>query len=179
MAYNIGARTRLANIIVALMCGITLVFGATVVSIFPKVILGGLLLNLGLDFLVEWLVDTWKRLQRMDYFVIVIILLVIGTVGFLEGIVIGLLMSIALFVIKYSKVEVIKYELSGKTFSSNVGRSEPMNKILEEKGDQIFILPLQGFVFLGLPIRFWKEFRNDSSLILPISYLFLYLTLGK
>jgi SulP family sulfate permease len=167
MAYNIGARTRLANIIVALMCGITLVFGATVVSIFPKVILGGLLLNLGLDFLVEWLVDTWKRLQRMDYFVIVIILLVIGTVGFLEGIVIGLLMSIALFVIKYSKVEVIKYELSGKTFSSNVGRSEPMNKILEEKGDQIFILPLQGFVFFGtanqILERVQKRFESDPS----------------
>ncbi|HIA94452.1 MAG TPA: SulP family inorganic anion transporter, partial [Candidatus Marinimicrobia bacterium] len=109
MAYNIGARTRLSNIIVALLCGVTLVFGAKVISIFPKVILGGLLLNLGLDFLVEWLVDTWKRLQKMDYLVIVLILVVIGTVGFLEGIVIGLLMSIALFVIKYSKVEVIKY----------------------------------------------------------------------
>ena len=68
MAYNIGARTRLSNIIVALLCGITLIFGAKVISVFPKVILGGLLLNLGLDFLVEWLVDTWKRLQKMDYF---------------------------------------------------------------------------------------------------------------
>ena len=98
---------------------------------------------------MEWLVDTWKRLQKMDYLVIVLILVVIATVGFLEGIVIGLLMSIALFVIKYSKVEVIKYELSGKTYSSNVGRSDQMKKILEENGDKIFILPLQGFVFFG------------------------------
>ena len=77
---------------------------------------------------MEWLVDTWKRLQKMDYLVIVLILVVIATVGFLEGIVIGLLMSIALFVIKYSKVEVIKYELSGKTYSSNVDRSDQMKK---------------------------------------------------
>jgi SulP family sulfate permease len=173
MAYNIGARTRLSNIIVALLCGVTLVFGAKVISIFPKVILGGLLLNLGLDFLVEWLVDTWKRLQKMDYLVIVLILVVIGTVGFLEGIVIGLLMSIALFVIKYSKVEVIKYELSGKTFSSNVGRSEYMKKILEEKGDQIFILPLQGFVFFGTANQILERVqrRFDSSPDIDLSYL--------
>ena len=47
---------------------------------------------------MEVLVETWKRLQNMDYLVIVLILVVIATVGFLEGIVIGLLMSIALFV---------------------------------------------------------------------------------
>ena len=157
----------------ALFCGITLIFGAKVISVFPKVILGGLLLNLGLDFLVEWLVDTWKRLQKMDYLVIVLILVVIATVGFLEGIVIGLLMSIALFVIKYSKVEVIKYELSGKTYSSNVGRSEQMKKILEDNGDKIFILPLQGFVFFGtanqILERVQKRFESDP--IIDMSFL--------
>jgi SulP family sulfate permease len=173
MAYNIGARTRLSNIIVALLCGVTLIFGAKVISIFPKVILGGLLLNLGLDFLVEWLVDTWKRLQKIDYLVIVLILVVIATVGFLEGIVIGLLMSIALFVIKYSKVEVIKYELSGKTYSSNVGRSDQMKKILEENGDKIFILPLQGFVFFGTANQILERVqqRFESEPTIDISFL--------
>ena len=44
-----------------------------------KVILGGLLLNLGLGFLVEWLVDTWNKLHKSDYLVIVLILITIGT----------------------------------------------------------------------------------------------------
>ena len=149
LAYNLGSRSRLPSIIVAVFCGIALLIGAQALSIFPKVILGGLLLNLGLEFLVEWLVDTWKRLHKSDYLVIVLILIVIGTVGFLEGIVIGLLMSIALFVINYSKVEVVKYELTGKTFNSNVERSEYLRKILDDNGDQIFILPLQGFIFFG------------------------------
>ena len=149
LAYNIGSRSRLPSIIVAVFCGIALLIGAQALSVFPKVILGGLLLNLGLEFLVEWLVDTWKRLHKSDYLVIVLILIVIGTVGFLEGIVIGLLMSIALFVINYSKVEVVKYELTGKTFNSNVERSEYLRKILDDNGDQIFILPLQGFIFFG------------------------------
>ena len=149
MSYNLGARSRVPSIVVALLCTITLVFGAQVLSIFPKVILGGLLLNLGLKFLVEWLVDTWKKLHKSDYLVIVLILIVIGAVCFLQGLVIGLLMSIVLFVINYSKVEVVKYELTGKTFRSNVERSENLKQFLELSGGQIFILHLQGFIFFG------------------------------
>ena len=167
LAYNLGSRSRLPSIIVAVFCGIVLLIGAQALSIFPKVILGGLLLNLGLEFLVEWLVDTWKRLHKSDYLVIVLILIVIGTVGFLEGIVIGLLMSIALFVINYSKVEVVKYELTGKTFNSNVERSEYLRKILDDNGDQIFILPLQGFIFFGtankLLQRVLDRIESDTS----------------
>ena len=167
LAYNLGSRSRLPSIIVAVFCGITLLIGAQALSIFPKVILGGLLLNLGLEFLVEWLVDTWKRLHKSDYLVIVLILIVIGTVGFLEGVVIGLLMSIALFVINYSKVEVVKYELTGKTFNSNVERSEYLRKILDDNGDQIFILPLQGFIFFGtankLLQRVLDRIESDTS----------------
>jgi len=167
LAYNLGSRSRLPSIIVAVFCGIALLIGAQALSIFPKVILGGLLLNLGLEFLVEWLVDTWKRLHKSDYLVIVLILIVIGTVGFLEGIVIGLLMSIVLFVINYSKVEVVKYELTGKTFNSNVERSEYLRKILDDNGDQIFILPLQGFIFFGtankLLQRVLDRIESDTS----------------
>ena len=153
MAYNIGARSRLSSIVVALLCAFTLFFGANVLSIFPKVILGGLILNLGLSFLEEWLYDTWAKLTRNDYFVIVLILFVIAAVGFLEGIVIGLLMSIVLFVLSYSKVEVVKHELTGTTFHSNVERSEYLKQIIADHGEQISILPLQGFIFFGTANR--------------------------
>ena len=160
LAYNIGSRSRLPSIIVAIFCGIALLVGAQILSIFPKVILGGLLLNLGLEFLVEWLVDTWKRLNKSDYLVILLILIVIGTVGFLEGIVIGLLMSIVLFVVNYSKVEVVKYELTGKTFNSNVERSAYLRQILDDNGDHVFILPLQGFIFFGTANRLLQRVLN-------------------
>ncbi|MEE2765199.1 MAG: SulP family inorganic anion transporter [Candidatus Neomarinimicrobiota bacterium] len=153
MAYNIGARSRLSSIVVVLLCAFTLFFGANVLSIFPKVILGGLILNLGLSFLEEWLYDTWSKLTRNDYFVIVLILFVIAAVGFLEGIVIGLLMSIVLFVLSYSKVEVVKHELTGTTFHSNVERSEYLKRIITDHGEQISILPLQGFIFFGTANR--------------------------
>ena len=169
MSYNLGARSRVPSIVAALICGTTLVFGAQILSIFPKVILGGLLLSLGLGFLVEWLVDTWKKLRKSDYLVVVLILITIGTVGFLEGVVIGLLLSILLFVINYSKVEVVKHELNGKTFKSKVERSENLKQRLEHSGDQIFILSLQGFIFFGtanrLLRRVLERIETDEGLL--------------
>ena len=153
LAYNIGARSRLSSIVVVLVCTFTLFFGANVLSIFPKVILGGLLLNLGLSFLEEWLYDTRAKLTGNDYFVILLILFVIAAVGFLEGIVIGLFMSIILFVLSYSKVKVVKHELTGTTFHSNVERSQYLKRIIVDHGEQIGIFSLQGFIFFGTANR--------------------------
>ena len=52
LAHKLGARSRRPSMIAAIFCGVALVFGAQVLSVFPKVVLGGLLLNLGLLFLV-------------------------------------------------------------------------------------------------------------------------------
>ena len=149
LAYSIGARSRLSTIVVAILCAGALFFGSKILSVFPRVILGGLLFNLGLSFVVDWLINTWNRVPKNDYIIIILIFLIIGTVGFLEGVLAGLMASVILFVISYSKVETIKHTLTGKTFHSNVERSERLKSIIEDSGDQILILPLQGYLFFG------------------------------
>jgi len=159
LSISIGSKSKLTNIVIALLCAITLFFGSEVLSFFPRIILGGLLFNLGLSFLVDWLYSTWLRVPKTDYAIILLIFLVIGTVGFLEGVITGLLMSVVLFVVSYSKVEIIKHELTGKTFHSNVERSESLKNIIDDSGDQTLILPLQGFIFFGSANRLLERIK--------------------
>ena len=159
LSISIGSKSKLTNIVIALLCAITLFFGSEVLSFFPRIILGGLLFNLGLSFLVDWLYSTWSRVPKTDYTIILLIFLVIGTVGFLEGVITGLLMSVILFVVSYSKVEIIKHELTGKTFHSNVERSESIKNIIDDSGDQTLILPLQGFIFFGSANRLLERIK--------------------
>jgi len=159
LSISIGSKSKLTNIVIALLCAITLFFGSEVLSFFPRIILGGLLFNLGLSFLVDWLYSTWSRVPKTDYTIILLIFLVIGTVGFLEGVITGLLMSVVLFVVSYSKVEIIKHELTGKTFHSNVERSESLKNIIDDSGDQTLILPLQGFIFFGSANRLLERIK--------------------
>src|SRR5205085_12348215 len=117
-----GARSRVVGVASAAMCLAALLFGASAVARFPRFVLGGLVLFLGLSFLVEWLYDSWFRLARAEYAVVVLILLVVAMVGFLPGVAVGLVVAVVLFVVNYSRTDVIRHVLTGASLTSNVER---------------------------------------------------------
>jgi len=147
--FRLGSRNRISSIISAGLCGIVLLTGIGVSSYFPKPLLGGLLFYLGMTFLVDWLYSAWFKLPKMEYFLVVAILLTIAMFGFLQGTILGILIAVVLFVINYSRIEVVKHSLTGENYRSNVDRSLRMQHILEEQGVQIEIMKLQGFIFFG------------------------------
>ncbi|RIK31739.1 MAG: hypothetical protein DCC56_06040 [Anaerolineae bacterium] len=149
LAHRLGAKSRLANLISASICGLTLFFGASLISFFPKPVLGGMLLYLGLTFLSDWLIDARKSLPLLDYLLVWVILFIIATVGFLEGIAAGIFIAAALFVVSYSRVSVIKNTLDGSIYHSKVDRPKIHRDILHQHGSEIFIMSLQGFIFFG------------------------------
>ncbi|MCU0567712.1 MAG: SulP family inorganic anion transporter [Oculatellaceae cyanobacterium Prado106] len=172
---KIGAKSRLVGILAATICLVTLLLGETLVALFPKPVLGGVALFLGLSFLVEWVYDAWFKLPRADYGIVVLILFVIATVGFLQGVAVGLVVSIARFVINYSQVNVTKQILSGATYQSNIVRSLHQERFLREEGDQIYILNLQGFLFFGTANALLNRIRDrlqDPNLI-PLRFAVL------
>ena len=59
---KMGSYGRFAAILSAALCAVTLFFGGSLLSLLPKFILGGLLLFLGLSFLIEWLYDGWFKM---------------------------------------------------------------------------------------------------------------------
>jgi SulP family sulfate permease len=149
LGFRMGATGRMAGLFCAAVCGATLFFGSSLLTYFPKPILGGLLLYLGLCFLIEWVYDAYFKLPKLDYLLILLILFVIGTFGFLEGVGTGILVAVVLFVINYSRVKVVKYSLSGVNYHSNVDRGGETQRLLNTQGEQLAILKLQGYVFFG------------------------------
>jgi SulP family sulfate permease len=160
LAHRLGAKSRIANVISGLICGAALFFGASVISYFPKPVLGGMLLYLGLSFLVDWLIDARRSLPTLDYILVWVILVIIASIGFLEGIVVGTFIAAILFVISYSRVDVIKNTLDGSIYHSKVDRPRLHRDILSEKGDEIYILSLQGFIFFGTVQNVLEKIRR-------------------
>ena len=134
LAHRLGARSRLVNLISALLCGAALFFGASLISYFPKVVLGGMLLYLGLTFLSEWLIDARRFLPAIDYLLVWLILAIIVAFGFLQGIAAGIFIAAILFVITYSRVNIIKNVLNGQIFHSNVDRPKVHRDLLTKHG---------------------------------------------
>ncbi|MGH2766606.1 MAG: SulP family inorganic anion transporter [Actinomycetota bacterium] len=149
LAHRAGARTRLPGIVGAAICLATLVFGAGALSLIPKPVLGGLLLYLGLGFLIDWVVLAWRRLPRVDYALVLLILAVIAAFGFLIGVAVGTLVALAMFVVEYSRGDVVSRTVSGAAYRSNVDRDPGHLAILRERGERIHVLELQGYLFFG------------------------------
>lgn len=175
LAHRLGAKSRLANMISALICGAALFFGASVISYFPKPVLGGMLLYLGLSFLVDWLIDARRALPTLDYILVWVILFIIASVGFLEGIIAGTFIAAILFVISYSRVDVIKNALNGSIYHSKVDRPKLHRNILRDKGDEIYILSLQGFLFFGTIQNVLEKIRHriDKNDLCKLGFIVL------
>jgi len=158
--YKIGARTRLPGLISASASLLTLVAGAAAVSYFPKPILGGLLLFLGLSFLLETVYDAWFRLPLIEYALVLAILLAVVTQGFLAGIGAGLLISAVLFAGSYARIHVVKHAILGSVLRSKASRSVAKESLLKRRGEQIHVLQLQGYIFFGTAYDLLKDVQS-------------------
>lgn len=159
MNQRLGAGTRLTGLFAAGVCLAALAAGTAFISLIPKFVIGGLLMYFGLTFLYEWVYETWFKLPKADYFVILLILVVIASVGFLEGIAIGILVAIIFFAVNYSRVDVIKHSLTAATFQSRIARPKLHKRILRRYGNQVLILELQGYIFFGTANQLLEQIR--------------------
>jgi SulP family sulfate permease len=147
--HRAGAKSRLSGITAGLFCCLVFLFGMPLLSYLPKPVLAGFLLYIGMDLLIEWTGRAWFKLPKSDCFIIVLIAVVIGSVGFVEGILAGMMASVGLFVFNYSRIGVIQHEFSGRVGQSNVVRTEHQHTFLRSKGEQIYIIRLQNVIFFG------------------------------
>ena len=173
--WRAGASTRLSGIAAALFSAGILVFGSSYLSYLPTPVLGALLLYLGFSLLIEWVYDGWSRFSRFDYSLIVAIVVIIAVWGFVQGVAFGLVAACILFAFNYSRINVIRHEIWGGGYRSNVDRSYRKQQILCEKGDQIYMLRLQGFIFFGTAYPLLAYIRERMKLYNPSPVRFVLL----
>lgn len=162
-ADKINADNRMSGLFHAFFCILALFLGTYFISYLPKYVIGGITMFLGMSFLVEWIYDSWFKLPKTDYFIVVIILLVAVVGGFLTSIAVGIIIASIFFIINYSLFNVIKYELTGKSQRSKVDRQPEQEKILETRGMEIYSLILQGFLFFGSVNKILARIRESLA----------------
>jgi SulP family sulfate permease len=174
LAHRSGAG-RSVGIVAGLVCAAAFAFGGSFLSLFPRVVVGGLILFLGLAFLMEWIYDAWSRLPRADYAVVVLILVTIAVFGFLPGVVVGFVMAVALFVVDYSRTDMVKHAFSGGSYRSKVDRDPRQLDVLRIRGEEVFVFELQGFLFFGTANSLLDRIRERALDVdqNPLSFLVL------
>jgi sulfate permease, SulP family len=161
LAYlRLGVSSRLMPILRPLFSLALGVAGISLLGLVPKVMVGTLLTVFAFRLMDEWLIRARHRLGRSDYILVLAIAGIIALVGFLPGIAAGILIAVLDFQVRYSRLNVIKAELSGRDFRSDVERSPRADRILREVGERVVTFEIQGFIFFGTAIGLLQHIRE-------------------
>jgi CRP-like cAMP-binding protein len=156
---RLGASSRLMPILRAVFTLALGVAGLSLLGFVPKIMVGTLLILFSFGLVDEWLIRARHRLGFSDYVFVLIIAGIIALVGFLPGVGAGILIVVVDFLIRYSKLNVIKAELSGRYYRSDVERSLRDDNILHAAGERLLTFEIQGFIFFGTAIGLLGRIR--------------------
>lgn len=157
LAEQLGVHSRWVGLIVAALTLVALLLGTFVLDAVPAILLGGVLLWVGGSLIFDWLIRSRHRIARFEYFVVVLIFLVIVLVSFPAGILVGLIAAVGLFAFEYGRVEIVRHEMTGADYQSGAGTPERRRELLRQHGSAILIVRLQGFLFFGTADRFRRR----------------------
>ena len=74
---RLGGKDRLMGIVNAILVAAAILAGTEFMELVPTFLLGGLLIYVGLEFLIDWLWKARDELPLSDYVVVILILIVI------------------------------------------------------------------------------------------------------
>ena len=157
---RLGGKDRLMGIVNAILVAAAILAGTEFMELVPTFLLGGLLIYVGLEFLIDWLWKARDELPLSDYVVVILILIVIIFSDILQDVTFSFFVAITLFVVHYSQLSVIKIETNGSDHASNVDRDLETRELLNKEGHRVLIMVLQGFIFFGTADKLISAIRN-------------------
>jgi SulP family sulfate permease len=172
LAEQMSVDGRGAGLVAALVPLAAVIFGAGVVGLVPRMIVGGVLVFVGLSFLVSWIFDMRRSLPVGEYLIVLAIVLTIATGSLLAGLVVGLILSVVLFAVNYGRIDLVHEMAFGTTYRSNVDRPPGERAALHDLVDRVQILRLSGFVFFGTASGLLERIRKRVEAG-PIRFLLL------
>jgi sulfate permease, SulP family len=155
-----GATGRLSGLTVAAISAALLIAGPSFVGYVPKYILAGLLLFLGAGLVYQWLIQSWRQLQLVDYLSLIAIALLIINWGFIAGVLTGIVIGCATFALSISRVSAIKFSFDGSEYRSSLDRGPYEQSLLADHGREIQGIALQSYLFFGSANRLYQHVKT-------------------
>lgn len=161
LASRMGVTGLTAGLAASASSALVLFLGAAPIASVPVGLIGAIIAYLGLDFLYEWIWSKRGKLPASDRAIMLLIVGLAGTAGFLTAFSVGLLMATVQFVVSYAGIDVIRLRSSAAVRRSSVERSNAHLAQLEAEGRDVLIYELSGYLFFGTANGLLERLRTD------------------
>jgi len=175
----LGASGPLAGFVLGLVCLGFALYGRQILGFLPLFVPLGILLSTGLSLPLNWLLRdsknplTNKHDQRLAWAAALCVVLL--------GPVLGVFCCLALsYSVSLARATGggVRFMQSGDVYHSNVDRSPAGHRVLKERGGQILVMRLQGFLFLGTLYAISRTIRARATAESPSPLKYVLLDLG-
>ncbi|HZP09834.1 SLC26A/SulP transporter family protein [Methyloceanibacter sp.] len=157
--YMAGGRGRLSGLTVAAVAALMLAVNPGFLAYVPKFVLGALLLYLGAQLVYEWLIASARRISLLEYASLLAIAVLIIKIGFIAGVLIGVIIGCATFAFSASRVNAVKFSFDGTEYRSTLDRGPEELAVLAKRGRQIQGMSLQSYLFFGSANRLYQQVK--------------------
>ncbi len=154
-----GATSRISGLTVAAISAAVLVADPGFLGYVPKYVLAGLLFYLGGGLVYQWIIRSSWQLLRLEYLSLIAIALLIVNVGFIAGVLIGVVIGCATFALSASRVNAIKFSFDGTEYRSSLDRGTHEQALLADHGREIQGMALQSYLFFGSANRLYQHVK--------------------
>jgi sulfate permease, SulP family len=168
---------RLASRSVGVFCAIIIftvvMFFSHMISYIPIVLLDGILIYIGIDTLQKWTINIKHKVSAKEFDIILSILFIVMISDIFYGVLFGLILSIITFVLQYSKVDCIKYAISGNEVISSRQRDIIAQQLLQRHGNDYLYVKLQNYLFFGTAMTISDYLQQALQTHLQLKYIIM------
>jgi SulP family sulfate permease len=144
-----GGDSRLAGFELAALTFGVMCIGPSLIGFIPVMMVGVLIFDLGFELLLEAVWQPRKKLKKLEYLTVIVIVLVMGIYDFVVGIGVGIILAFIALIFQTSRVSAVRATYSGEVVGSTVRRNHSQQDYLHQVGSQIYVIKLAGFLFFG------------------------------
>ena len=144
-----GASSRWMPLASSAVCLLVLISGDWFISYTPKVLIGATIFLFAFQLFYDWMYVNVRSFSFTDYLIVCIILITVIGFGFMQGILVGVLLTVLVFVTRYSLIPAFQDQYSLIDHRSSVERSLNDDQVLESNGGEALVYNLRGYLFFG------------------------------
>jgi len=155
----------------AVIIFVMIIFLAPIVGKIPLPVIAGIIFVVGVTLFDRWSLNLLKRLLTsfkfrkevlVDLIITLIVAIVTVSINLIAAVAVGILIASAMFIARIGR-SIIKRKYFGSQFHSRKMRSLEHSEALENTGDRIVIIELQGPLFFGSAENLAAEIENMLS----------------
>lgn len=158
-----GQQLPVSGLLVSIGVALLIWLAVPLLSLVPLFVIGSAVTYIGVLFIADWVFASYKRLTRSEYFVVLSIVAAIALFGLAYGVIVGLLMAVTLFLVTFSRVDVIRHQLTGEHSRSRVKRNEAERTYLQSIRNRLQVFQLEGYLFFGTANQLLERIRSTTN----------------